>query len=379
MKVAEQPSAPITVPLLDLKAQFRPLRAEILAAIAAVMESQQFILGPQGSALEQEIAAMVGVRAAVGCASGSDALMLALMAAGIGPGDEVICPTFTFVATAGAVARLGARPVFVDIDPRTFTLDSAAVAQAVSARTRAIIPVHLYGLTADMQALDEIARRVDALLVEDCAQALGARYRGRAAGALGAMACLSFYPTKNLGGAGDGGMVLTDDNALAQRLGMIRDHGSRRRYEHEIAGVNSRLDEIQAAVLRVKLPRLEKWNQARRAVAARYRELLADLAQVRVPIVPSECEHVYHQFAIRCARRDELRQFLRQRGIASEVYYPIPLHLQPAFAHLGYRPGQLPQAEAAAREVLCLPIYPELVAPRQELVVDTIRRFYAGD
>ncbi|HLH77107.1 MAG TPA: DegT/DnrJ/EryC1/StrS family aminotransferase [Candidatus Binataceae bacterium] len=374
-----QPAAPTTVPLLDLKTQFRSLRPEIMAAITAVMESQQFVLGPQGAALEREIAAMVGVRAALGCASGSDALMLALMAIGIGPGDEVICPTFTFVATAGAVARLGARPRFVDIDPLTFTLDCAAVAQAITARTRAIIPVHLYGLTADMQVLDEIARRAGARLIEDAAQALGARYHGRAAGALGALACLSFYPTKNLGGAGDGGMVLTDDSVLAERLAMMRDHGSRRRYEHEIAGVNSRLDEIQAAIVRVKLPRLAAWNQARSEVAARYRELLAGLAQVQLPVVPSGCEHVYHQFAIRCARRDELRQFLRQRGVASEVYYPIPLHLQPAFAHLGYRAGELPQAEAAAREVLCLPIYPELTPHQQELVADAIRRFYAGD
>lgn len=370
----EQP-APITVPLLDLKAQFASLRVEILAAVAAVMESQHFVLGPQGAALEQEIAALVGVRAALGCASGSDALMLALMATGIGPGDEVICPTFTFVATAGAVARLGARPVFADIDPLTFTLDSEAVAQAVTSRTRAIVPVHLYGLTADMEPLGEIARRAGAHLIEDSAQALGARYRGRAAGALGALACLSFYPTKNLGGAGDGGMVLTDDGALAERLAMMRDHGSRRRYEHEIAGVNSRLDEIQAAILRVKLPRLRHWNQARRARAARYRELLAGLAQVRVPAEPADREHVYHQFAIRCARRDELRQFLRQHGIASEVYYPIPLHLQPAFSHLGYRAGQFPQAEAAAREVLCLPIYPELGEDQQELVAAAIRRF----
>lgn len=377
MKLPEQP-APITVPLLDLKAQFASLRAEILAAIAAVMESQHFVLGPQGAALEQEIAALVGVRAALGCASGSDALMLALMAIGLEPGDEVICPTFTFVATAGAVTRLGARPVFVDIDPLTFTLDTEGVAQAVTSRTRAIVPVHLYGLTADMEPLGEIAQCAGARLIEDSAQALGARYQGRPAGALGALACLSFYPTKNLGGAGDGGMVLTDDSALAERLAMMRDHGSRRRYEHEIAGVNSRLDEIQAAILRVKLPRLQHWNQARRARAARYRELLAGLAQVRMPAEPAGREHVYHQFAIRCARRDELRQFLRQHGIASEVYYPRPLHLQPAFANLGYRAGQFPQAEAAAREVLCLPIYPELGDHQQELVAAAIWRFCGG-
>jgi len=371
--------ARVTIPLLDLRAQFAPLRAEIMAAIEAVMESQHFIMGNQVRALEAELAAFIGVRAAHGCASGSDALALALMAAGIGAGDEVITTPFTFVATAGAIARLGARPVFVDIDPRTFAIDHDAATRAISSRTRALLPVHLYGLMADMAPLMELAQRHGLTVIEDAAQAIGARYRGEAAGAIGAMGCFSFYPTKNLGGAGDGGMVTSNDPNLAERVALLRDHGSRRRYNHEILGTNSRLDELQAAVLRVKLRHLAQWNERRREIAARYRAMFeaAGLADVlQMPAEPAERTHVYHQFTIRAPRRDQLREFLQRAGVATEVYYPTPLHLQPLFAYLGYRAGEFPNAESASREVLSLPIYPELPEAHQIRLVATIREFY---
>lgn len=367
------------IPLIDLKAQFTSIRDEVMAAIGEVMDSQRFILGAQVEAFEQEVTSALGVQAAVGCASGSDALMLALWAAGVGAGDEVVTTPFTFVATAGAIARLGAIPVFVDIDPRTLTIDPAACAEAITERTRALLPVHLFGLPADVEKLTELAQHRGIALIEDSAQAIGARYRGRAVGGFGKAACFSFFPSKNLGGAGDGGMVTTNDPALADTLRILRDHGSRRRYYYETLGVNSRLDELQAAVLRVKLKRLARWNEARRQIAARYGELLAQAGleqAVCPPACPPDREHVYHQFTVRVKQRDQLRDFLRSNGIACEIYYPMPLHLQPAFAYLGYREAAFPHAESASREVLSLPIYPELSDEQQRRIVQTIARFF---
>jgi len=381
MPQVENPPVQMLMPLVDLKAQFAAIRAEVMAAIEAVMERQQFILGPEVAAFEDEMAAYVGARAAVGCASGTDALLLALMALGIGPGDEVITTPFTFVATAGAIARTGARPVFADIVPETFNIDPEAVGAAVRSSTRAVIPVHLFGLSADLAPIISIAKSHGLVVVEDAAQAIGARYRATPLGALGALGCFSFFPSKNLGGAGDGGLITVNDPALAERLRVLREHGSGSRYHYETLGLNSRLDEIQAAVLRVKLRHLGQWTIGRRARAALYRELFAqrgleDLA--RSPVEPPGYEHAYNQFVIRCPRRDELRTFLSQCGIPSAIYYPIPLHLQPAFADLGYREGQFPNAEAASREVLALPIYPELRDQQQEEVAGAIARFFGG-
>jgi dTDP-4-amino-4,6-dideoxygalactose transaminase len=308
-------------------------------------------------------------------------LLLALMALGIGPGDEVITTPFTFVATAGAIARSGARPVFADIVPETFNIDPEAAGAAIRSSTRAVIPVHLFGLSADLAPIIAMAKSRAVPLVEDAAQAIGGRYRGTPLGALGAMGCFSFFPSKNLGGAGDGGLITVNDPALTPRLRVLREHGSGSRYHYERLGFNSRLDEIQAAVLRVKLRHLSQWTIRRRARAAHYRELFArrgleDL--VRTPVEPPGYEHAYNQFVIRCSRRDELRTFLSRSGIPSEIYYPIPLHLQPAFADLGYREGQFPNAEAASREVLALPIYPELRDQQQEEVVGAIARFFGG-
>jgi dTDP-4-amino-4,6-dideoxygalactose transaminase len=380
MPQAENPRVQMLMPLVDLKAQFAAIRTEVMAAIEAVMERQQFILGPEVQAFEDEMTAYVGARAALGCASGSDALLLALMALGIAPGDEVITTPFTFVATAGAIARVGARPVFADIVPETFNIDPQAVAGAIRSSTRAVIPVHLFGLPADLAPIIALANSYGVPVVEDTAQAIGARYRGTRLGALGAMGCFSFFPSKNLGGAGDGGLVAVTDAALAARLRVLREHGSRSRYHYETLGLNSRLDEIQAAVLRVKLRYLDQWTVRRRAKASLYRELFAQrgLDLVRTPVEPSGCEHAYNQFVIRCPRRDELRTFLSQRGIPSEIYYPISLHLQPAFADLGYREGQFPNAEAASREVLALPIYPELRDQQQEEIANAIARFFSG-
>ncbi len=363
------------MPLVDLKAQFAAIRTEVMAAIEAVMARQQFIIGPEVQLFEQEIAAYVGARDAVGCASGSDALWLALMALGIGPGDEVITTPFTFVATVGAIARLGARPVFADIQPDTFNIDPMSVGTVMRTSTRAIIAVHLFGLSADLAPILDLAKPHDITVIEDAAQAIGARYRGTRVGGLGAAGCFSFFPSKNLGGIGDGGLITAGDPALAQRIRLLREHGSASKYHYETLGFNSRLDEIQAAVLRVKLRHLDRWTVQRRAKATRYRELFAERgleALVRAPLEPPGYEHVYNQFVIRCPKRDELRSFLARRGIPTEIYYPAPLHLQPAFAYLGYRPGQFPNAEAASREVLALPLYPELRDEQQVTVANAI-------
>ncbi len=376
-------AAPPLFDFLDLKTQFAGIRGEVMAAIARVMESQQFILGSEVRQLEEEIATMVGARHAIACASGSDALMLALIAAEIGPGDEVITTPFTFVATAGSVARVGARPVFVDIDPKTFNIDPHEIEAAITPRTRAILPVHLFGLPAEMDPILQLAAPRQITVIEDAAQAINARYGGRDAGTLGTFGCFSFFPSKNLGGAGDGGLITTEDAGLAERLRLVRVHGSKKKYHHEILGTNSRLDALQAAILRVKLKYLESWTVARELRADGYRTLFAErgLNEVlTVPAAPPPCSrHAYNQFSIRCRERDALREFTRQAGIPTEIYYPVPLHVQPAFAYLGYKLGDFPQAEAASQQVLALPLYPELSESRQQAVVGAIADFYGHE
>lgn len=347
------------VPLLDLQAQFRTIEQPLRQAIDEVLTTQRFILGPPVEGLEREIADYVGARHAIGVSSGTDALLCSLMAAGIGSGDEVITSTFTFFATAGSIARTGARPVFVDIRPDTYNLDPAAVERAITPRTRAIIPVHLFGQCADMDPIMELARRHDLLVVEDAAQSIGARHHGRAAGTMGHLGCFSFFPSKNLGGFGDGGMIVTNDDDLADRCRLLRVHGSRPKYWHHVIGGNFRLDALQAAVLRVKLRYLDGWHEARRRHAALYDSLFAG-SGVGTPVVADGNISVFNQYVIRVAQRDSLREWLASRGVGSEVYYPVPLHLQPCFAALGGREGDCPVAEAAAREVLALPVYPEL-------------------
>jgi dTDP-4-amino-4,6-dideoxygalactose transaminase len=366
-------------PFLDLKAQFSTIREEVLAAVTRVMESQSFILGPEVSAFEEEIKTHVGCAHVIGCASGSDAIVLALLALGIGPGDEVIAPPFTFVATAGSISRLGARPVFIDIDPQTYNLDTRQLERLITPKTKAIIPVHLFGLSADMDAILEIAQRHNVAVVEDAAQAIGARYKGKPVGSMGEIGCFSFFPSKNLGGAGDGGLVTTNDPAIAERLKILRVHGSRRKYEYELLGMNSRLDSIQAAILRVKLKYLDKWAEGRRRNAQRYDTLIAEhnlKKSITPPATPSHYLHVFNQYTIRASRRDALKAHLQQQGIPTEIYYPYPLHLQPAFANLGYRPGSMPVSEQASAEVLSLPIFTELMSEQQAAVVAAIADFY---
>jgi len=387
----------MTVPQLDLQAQYASLREEVQAALARVCESQRFILGPEGQALERELAGRCGVGHAIGCASGSDALLLSLVALGVEPGDEVITVPFSFFATAGSVARLGARAVFVDIEPASFCLDPQQLERHLQSleaeqrrRTRAVIAVHLYGQAADMQAIIALADRYDLPVIEDAAQALGAEADGRQVGSLGRMGCFSFYPTKNLGAYGDAGLVTTDDPALADRLRALRQHGcTHEKYHHELLGWNSRLDELQAAVLRVKLRHLDEWNQARQACANRYDQLLVEAALAAVgntypekdhPVVaPSHAEgrgHIFHQYVIRAARRGELQAYLRENGVGTEVYYPVPLHLQKCFQSWGGRPGDYPESERAAAEALALPLYPELTPEMQQYVVAQLAAFY---
>ena len=366
-------------PFLDLAAQFKAISAEVMPAVQRVFDTQQFILGSEVQQFEREMAEMLGCRYAIGCASGSDALLLALMALGIGAGGEVITTPFTFVATAGSVARLGARPVFVDIDPETFTLDPKQVEGAITSRTKAVMPVHLFGLTADMDAINTIARSRELPVIEDTAQAIGADYHHTFAGTIGDIGCFSFFPSKNLGGVGDGGMLTTSDHKLADRLKVLRVHGSRKKYHYETLGFNSRLDTLQAAVLRVKLRYLHTWTSARRLHADYYRQLFAQAGleeSVHLPVEPPQCHHVYNQFVIRTARRDSLRDYLLRTGIPTEIYYPLPLHLQPAFASLGYGPGDFINSESASREVLALPIFPELTEAQQQAVVAAISHFF---
>ena len=369
----------MNVPLLDLRAQYGAIREEIVKAIERVCDSQHFILGPEVSAFEDEVAAFCGVPFAVGMSSGTDALLAALMAIEIGPGDEVVTTPFSFFATAGAVARLGAKPVFVDIESDTFNIDARAAAAAVSARTKAIMPVHLFGRVCEMDAIVDVASARGIAVIEDAAQAIGARdSAGRQAGTIGTIGCFSFFPSKNLGAFGDAGMAVTTTAASAERLRLMRAHGSKPKYYHHAVGGNFRLDALQAAVLRVKLKYLPGWSGARRENAARYRRLFEEANLGDRVVVPNDAPgHIYNQFVIRCQDRDRLQAFLREHGVGTEIYYPIPLHLQPCFKDLGYRQGDFPQSEAAAREALALPIYPELSDSAQRYVVTHIREFFA--
>jgi dTDP-4-amino-4,6-dideoxygalactose transaminase len=387
------------VPLLDLKAQYAAIRDEIQAAVAAVFESQQFIMGPNVSALEEEIARLCGVPYAVGVASGTDALLLSLKALGVGPGDGVITVPFTFFATAGAIVNLGARPLFVDIEGSSFTMDherlaallehecrfdpgsGALVHRPTGATVKAVVPVHLYGQCADMDEILELAQRYRLAVVEDACQAIGARYRDKAAGSLGDAGCFSFFPTKNLGGAGDGGMVVTSSRSLAQQVRLLRVHGSQPKYFHSVVGFNSRLDEVQAAVLRVKLKYLEEWIEARRDHAAGYGQgfdAAGLLPRIAAPVIRPHRTHTFHQYVIRTPERDRLRTYLQSRGIGTEIYYPLALHQQECFRRLGYDASAFPQARAAAEEVLALPVYPELTREQRDYVVACIADFHAG-
>ena len=365
----------LPVPLLDLEAQYRPLRSELLAAIARVCDSGRFIMGPEVDALERELAAVLQVEHAIGVSSGTDAILATLMALGIGPGDEVITPTYSFFATAGCVSRLGATPILVDIDSVTCNADSDAVRRALSSRTRAILPVHLYGLCADMDPLLQIASDAGVPVVEDACQAIGARYKGRQAGSMGIAGCFSFFPSKNLGAFGDGGLVTTNDAALAREVRLLRNHGAEPKYFHERIGGNFRLDALQAAVLRVKLPHLAAWTAARRRNAGRYAGLFRDAGlegRVTLPVEPEGYDHIYNQYVVHVPERDALRAHLTGRQIGTEIYYPVPFHLQACFADLGYRPGAFPRAEAAAAGSLALPIYGELTERQQRAVVDGV-------
>jgi dTDP-4-amino-4,6-dideoxygalactose transaminase len=379
-KIAAPKPATPTFDFLDLRAQFATIREEVLAAVTRVLESQYFILGSEVKQFEDEVAAKLGVSFAIGCASGTDALIIALMAANIGADDEVITSPFSFVATAGAIGLVGAKPVFVDIDPLTFNMNPAKIPAAITPRTRAIMPVHLFGLPADMDPILEVASAHKLIVIEDAAQAIGSRYNDRCIGTIGDIGCFSFFPSKNLGGAGDGGLVTTNDPTLAERLRMIHNHGSKQKYFHEILGTNSRLDALQAAVLRVKLPHLDKWVRGRQTRADRYRRLFTErslasaLTSPQTP--PLNFHHVYNQFTIRTRSRDELKEQLRAAGIPSEIYYPLCLHLQGAFKKLGYEIGSLPEAERASREVLSLPLYPELPDEKQDCVVGAIADFF---
>lgn len=372
----------MNVPLLDLKAQYAAIRAEVLAAVTAVLESQQCILGPAVQECEQLSAAYSATRHGVGVSSGSDALLACLMAEGIGPGDEVITTPYTFFATAGCIARVGATPVFVDICPKTYNIDAAQIEPRITGKTKGIIPVHLYGQCAEMDPILDLARKHGLVVIEDAAQAIGAEDKGRRAGSMGHYGCFSFFPSKNLGAAGDGGMVVTGDEQRAERLRVLRVHGSKPKYYHAVIGGNFRLDTLQAAIVNVKFRHLERWTAARQANAQHFRTLLGEAGLVErglveLPWAAPGCRHIYNQFVIRAQRRDELRAYLKEQGIGTEIYYPVPLHLQKCFAGLGHRAGAFPASEAAARETLALPIYPELSATQRQQVVAGIQGFYS--
>jgi dTDP-4-amino-4,6-dideoxygalactose transaminase len=387
----------VKVPLLDLKAQYDTIRPELEQAIRDVMESQHFILGPHVQKCEAAIARYCGSQHAIGVSSGSDALLICLMAEGIGPGDEVITTPYTFFATVGAITRLGATPVFVDIDPVTYNIDAGQIAAKVTARTKAIIPVHLYGQSADMQAVMAVAAAHHLVVIEDAAQAIGARYNGRGSGTIGEYGCLSFFPSKNLGAAGDGGMVITDDPARAEKLAILRAHGSKPKYYHRVVGGNFRLDALQGAIVASKLPHLDDWTEGRRRNAARYNRLFAESGLAVCDsetwaksdraatgpgaphvVLPSEVteRHVFNQYVIRVSARDELKASLANSGIGTEVYYPVPMHTQECFRSLGHRVGDFPESEAAASHTLALPIYPELTDEQAAYVVASICEFF---
>ena len=368
----------MNVPLLDLQAQYRPLRDEILAAITRVCDSQRFIMGPEIDALEREMSALLGVKHAITVSSGTDALLLALMTLDIKAGDEVITPTYSFFATAGAVERLGARPVLVDIDPETFNIDVTQAIAAITPNTKAIIPVHLFGLSADLDPIMNAADRAGIPVIEDAAQAIGSTYHSRRVGAIGAIGCFSFFPSKNLGAFGDAGLLTTEDDRLAKRARLLRTHGQEPKYYHHLVGANFRMDALQAAVLRVKAPHLAGWTEGRRANAARYRALFAAAGvdgAVSLPTEPPDRLHIFNQFVIRTPERDALKRHLDARGVGNEIYYPVPFHLQPCFAHLGHRRGDFPHAERAAAESLAIPVYGELSQDQQEFVVSAVAEF----
>jgi len=374
------------VPFFDLAVQFKSIENEIKSALDEVFQNQQFIMGPKVQVLEEAMAQYCRTRYAVGVASGSDALLLSLMALGIGTGDEVLLPPFTFFATAGSISRLGATPVFVDIDRETYNMDPSKIEEKITARTKAIIPVHLFGQCADMDPFRKIAQEKNLFIVEDAAQALGAEYKpkvgseGRRAGQIGDLGCFSFYPTKNLGAFGDAGMVVTDNPGLAEKVRLLRVHGSQPKYFHKAIGINSRLDTIQAAILLVKFKYLEKWTAERQKKAERYQELfensLSSVKGFKLPTVQFQNRHIFHQYVIRVPQRDRLRQFLAEEGIGTDIYYPVPLHLQECYSFLKYRRGDLPNSEKASEEVLALPIYPELTEDQQRVVVNRIKAFY---
>jgi dTDP-4-amino-4,6-dideoxygalactose transaminase len=369
----------MNVPLLDLKTQYLGIKAEVLSVMEAVCDEQGFVLGPRVSAFEEAVAKYIGSRYAIGCASGSDALLLSLMAMGVKAGDEVITIPFTFFATASTVSRLGARPVFVDIQQDSFNIDPELIEQAITPRTRAIIPVHLFGQCADMAAINEIAKRKKIRVIEDACQAIGAAQQGTRAGVLGDTGCFSFFPSKNLGGFGDGGLITTNDKALADSMAMLRVHGSQVRYLHEAIGINSRLDALQAAVLHIKLKYLDQWNEGRRRNAERYQQLFYQMKYAdRVVLPPTRPGnfHVYNQFTVRAPKRDELRTFLKEKGVGTEVYYPLPMHLQNCYRDLGHQKGSFPVSEQAAEEVMSIPIYAELTESQQGYVVEMIAKFY---
>jgi dTDP-4-amino-4,6-dideoxygalactose transaminase len=385
----------MTVPLLDLKPQYRALKAELDAAMLEVAASQMFILGPEVRALESEIAAYCGAQHGIGLSSGTDALLIALMVYGIGPGDEVVTSSYTFFATGGTIARVGARPVYLDIDPEDFNLDprllgdflsrgcerrdGELVNRATGGRVRALMPVHLYGQSADMDAIMALAREYGLPVIEDAAQAIGTEWKGRRVAGIGEIGCLSFFPTKNLGAFGDAGMCVTNDDDLASKLRILRVHGGEPKYYHSVIGGNFRIDEIQAAVLRVKLRHLDAWHAARQRNAAYYDRAFAAAgiaARVSTPTARPGCRHIYNQYVIRVPDRDRLRAYLGKQGVGTEIYYPVPLHMQQCFAYLGYRPGDCPESARAAGETLALPIYPELTEAQLQYVVDTIAAFY---
>lgn len=370
------------IPILDLKTQYMQIAEEVEQAVKEVLRSQQFILGPEVKEFEKELADYCRVGYAIGCASGSDALLVALMACEVGPGDEVITSPFSFFATVGSIVRLGARPVFGDIDPATFNLNSDLLDQLITKRTKAFLPVHLFGQCADMEVINSMAKGCGAWVIEDAAQAIGAEYKGRRSCGLGDIGALSFYPSKNLGGAGDGGALTTNDERLAERLKILRAHGAKKKYYHDEVGVNSRLDSLQAAILRVKLRFLDEWSAARRNNAKRYHSLFAETGLISRELVqlPGETGyglHIYNQYVIRARERDRLRVFLGEWGIGTEVYYPVPLHLQVCFRSLGYKAGDLPKSEQAADEALAIPVYPELTSDAQSYIIDKIQSFYS--
>lgn len=367
------------IPMLDLSEQYSTIKDEVLSKLDEVMSSSQFILGNHVKQVENDIAEISKTIHGIGVGNGSDAIHIALQAAGVGEGDEVITTAFTFFATAGSIARANATPVFVDIDPVTFNIDSTKIEAAITEKTKAIIPVHLYGQMSDMDPIMEIAKKYNLHVIEDAAQAIGSTYKGKQVGEMSSAATYSFFPTKNLGAYGDGGMVVTNDDDLAEQARVIRVHGSKPKYHHHVLGYNSRLDELQAAVLSVKLPYLPTWSESRRKHAAYYTEKLNEVVgdNIETPVEVEGNYHVFHQYTLRVEKRDELQAFLKEQGIATMIYYPIPLHLQPVFEDLGYKEGDLPETEKAAKEALSLPMFPELKQEQQDYVIEKIVEFYS--